>query len=121
MSVSINCVMDAMVKYIDEMIIPNMNDWQEVAARIAIGRVINKRDDLKRYIVNTGYIRSFALIDDDGNVDIDQLVADLKREIDRKGKLSVDLKFLGKMRFDVKDVEKLHQMIMLEGAKYESH
>lgn len=114
MTVSFNRVLDGAAKYIDDCILPNMNDWQTIAARIAIGRVFNNRDALRSYIINNGYIRSFALIDEEGNVDIDQLAADIKREVERKGKVEVDLKIFGKMRFEAADVEKLHQMITQE-------
>lgn len=120
MAVPFSRVMDGAAKYIDEFVIPGMNDWQEIAARIAIGRVFNNRDALRNYIINNGYIRSFALVDDEGNVDIDQLAADIKREIERKGKLDVDLKIFGKMRFSADDVDKLHHMIA-EGYRYENH
>ena len=114
MKVSFNRVLDGTAKYIDEFILPGMNDWQELAARIAIGRVFNNKDALRAYVVNNGYIRSFALIDDEGNIDIDQLAADIKREIERKGKLEVDLKLFGKLRFSPTDVNTLKRMITQE-------
>ena len=114
MTVPFNRVLDGAAKYIDEFVLPGMNDWQEVTARIAIGRVFKNRETLQTYIINNGYIRSFALVDDAGNVDIDQLAEDLKREITRKGKLEVDLKIFGKMRFTADDVDRLHQYITKE-------
>lgn len=114
MSVPLNRVLDGATEYIDKYIMPGMNDWQEMLARIAIGRVFDNREALKNYLVRTGYIRTFALIDDDGNVDIDRLAADLKREIEKKGKLEVNLKIFGKMKFDTGDVDKMLRTIKQE-------
>jgi hypothetical protein len=116
MKVSLNRVLDGVVEFIETGIMPGMNDWQEIAARIALGRIYDSRENLKSYLTNTGYIRTFALIDDEGNVDIDRLAADLKREVERKGKLEVNLKMFGKMKFDAGDVERLRRLITQEGT-----
>jgi hypothetical protein len=121
MSVPFNRVLDGAAEFIERDIMPNMTDWQEIAARIALGRVFDNRDAIKNYFVNTGYLRTFALIDEDGNVDIDRLIADLKREIERKGTLEVNLKIFGKLRFDSSDADKLHRIITQEGSRYENH
>lgn len=121
MAVPFNRVLDGAAEFIEKDIMPNMNDWQEIAARIALGRVFDNRDAIKSHLINTGYIRTFALIDETGNVDIDRLAADLKREIEKKGRLEVNLKIFGKMRFDAGDVDKLHRMITQEAARYENY
>lgn len=115
MAVPFNRVLNGASAFIEKNIMPGMNDWQEIAARIALGRVFDNRDALKAYLVNNGYIRTFAMIDDEGNVDIDRLASDLKREIEKKGKIEVNLKIFGKMKFDASDVDTLHRMITQEG------
>ena len=114
MTVPLNRVLDGAVEFIETNIMPGMNDWQEVVARLAIGRIYDNREALQNFLVSTGYIRTFALIDDDGNVDIDRLTADLKREIEKKGKIEVNLKVFGKMKFNASDVDTLHRMITQE-------
>lgn len=121
MAVPFSRVLDGAAEFIEKDIMPSMNDWQEIAARIALGRVFDNRDAIKNYLINTGYLRTFTLIDEDGNVDIDRLAADLKREIDKKGKIEINLKVFGKMRFDTGDVEKLHRMITQEGTRYDNY
>lgn len=111
MSVPLNRVLDGATEYIDKYIMPGMNDWQEVVARLAIGRIFDNREALQNFIVNTGYIRTFALIDEAGNVDIDRLAADFKREIEKKGKIEVNLKVFGRMKFNAEDIDTLHRMI----------
>ena len=121
MAVSFNSALVGAAELIEKNIMPGMNDWQEIAARIALGRVFDNRDALKNYLVNNGYIRTFAMIDNDGNVDIDRLAGDLKREIEKKGKLEIDLKIFGKMKFEATDVDNLHRMIVQGGTRYENY
>lgn len=119
--VSFNRVLDGATAYIEQNIMPGMSDWQEIAARIALARVFDNRESLKDYLINNGYIRTFALIDEEGNVDIDRLAAEIKNEIERKGKLEVNLKIFGRLRFEPSDVDNLHRMITQEGKRYENY
>lgn len=121
MAVPFNRILDGAAEYIEKNIMPNMNDWQEIAARIAIGRVFDNRDAIKESLINNGYIRTFALIDENGNVDIDRLAQEIKREIEKKGRIEVNLKLFGKLKFDAADVDALHRMITQEGARHGSY
>ena len=114
MAVPLNRVLDGAVEFIEKNIMPGMNDWQEVVARMAIGRVYDNREAVQNFLVNTGYIRTFALIDDAGNVDIDRLASDLKRQVEMKGKIEVNLKLFGKLKFDANDVDQLYRLIIKE-------
>ena len=103
--------LDGIAKYIDREIYAGMNDWQEVLARIAVSRIYNNRDALKTKLVNSSLIRTFAVIDDEGMVDVDSLAADLKKQIEQKGKITVSLPMFGKLTFKASDVDKLYQTI----------
>ena len=105
-------VLDGIAKYIDREIYAGMNDWQEVLARIAVGRVFENREQLKNRLVNSGVIRTFGVISEDGMVDVDGLASDLKKQIEQKGKITVSLPMFGKLTFKAEDVEKLHRTIM---------
>lgn len=105
---------DGIIKYIDSELIPKMNDLQEFAARILIGRVINNTNGIKESLFNNGYIRSFGIIDSDGNVDVEGLATDIKREITHKGKVVFNVPMFGKMTFVPADVDILYQLICRE-------
>ena len=66
-------VIDGISKYIDSEMYSGMNDLQEFAARVLIGRVITNKDNVKEYLVNNGFIRTFGIIDGDGMVDVEGL------------------------------------------------
>ena len=114
MNVPFEKVLDGIAKYIDSEIYAGMNDWQELLARVAVGRVFENREALKTSLVNNGVIRTFAVIDDDGMVDVDGLIRDIKREIERKGSLEIKIPIFGKMKFVPSDVDTLYNTIMRE-------
>lgn len=98
-------VIDGISKYIDREIYAGMNDFQELVARIFVGRVIDNEEGVKKALIDNGFIRTFAIMDKDGMVDIDTLAKDVKREIERKGKLVVSIPMFGKMTFTPEDVD----------------
>lgn len=111
MAVPFERVMDGIIKYIDAEIIGGMNEWQELVARMAIGRIAENSDTVKSAILNNGIVRTFGVVDSNGMIDIDSLARDLKREIARKGKLTVKIPMFGSMTFKPEDVDKIHYMI----------
>lgn len=111
MAVPFERVMDGIIKYIDAEIIGGMNEWQELVARMAIGRIAENSDTVKSAILGNGIVRTFGVVDSDGMIDIDNLARDLKREIARKGKLTVKIPMFGVMTFKPEDVDKIHYMI----------
>lgn len=111
MAVPFERVMDGIIKYIDAEIIGGMNEWQELVARMAIGRIAENSDTVKSAILGNGIVRTFGVVDSNGMIDIDSLARDLKREITRKGKLTVKIPMFGVMTFKPEDVDKIHYMI----------
>ena len=112
-------VLDGISSYIDNEIFPGMSDWQQVIARIAIGRVYENRGSIEESLSNNGVIRAFKIIDEDGNVDVERLMKDLRNEISRKGKLEIKIPMFGKLTFAPEDVDVLHKTI--EGDYYEDN
>lgn len=103
-------VINGIAKYLDKEIYAGMNDWQEVIARIAVSRMLNNKS--LENIANSPYMRTFAIIDTEGNVDVDGLYRDLKTYISSKGKIEVELPIFGKFTFKESDVDCLYNCIM---------
>jgi hypothetical protein len=104
-------VMDGISKYINNEIYSEMNDWQEFMARVMIGRIINNHEEVKEMLVNNGYIRTFGIIDSSGMVDVESLASDIKREIERKEKITFNLPLFGTYTFKPMDVDVLYRTI----------
>ena len=107
-------VLNGILKYINQEVMVGMNDWQEMLARIAISRMIGDSHKLKETLASNGYVRTFGIMDRDGNVDVDGLMHDIREQIERKGKVSFEIPLMGKFTFTPDDVDRLHEKI-LEG------
>lgn len=104
-------VIDGLSKYIDEEIYSGMNDIQEFAARVLVGRFISNEEAVKDMLINNGFIRTFGIIDSEGMVDLDTLARDIKRELANKEKLTLSIPMFGRMTFKPSDVDNLYRTI----------
>jgi hypothetical protein len=104
-------VINGLLKYLDKELYNEMTDWQEILARIAVGRMIGDTNALKESLMKNGFVKTFAIMDADGNVDVDGLIRDLKEQINRKGKVSITFPLLGTFSFIAEDVDELHRII----------
>lgn len=104
-------VITGVVKYLDREVYVGMNEWQEMLARIAVSRIIGNRDKLRDAIVSNPYARTFGIVDENGDVDVDGLMRDIREHIERKGKMEINIPMLGKFTFTSADVDKLHRTI----------
>jgi hypothetical protein len=105
-------VLNGILKYINQEVMVGMNDWQEMLARIAISRMIGDSSKLKETLASNGYVRTFGIMDRDGNVDVDGLMRDIREQIERKGKVSFEIPLMGKFTFRPEDVDRLHEKIL---------
>lgn len=106
-----NAVLNGVVKFVDREIIGNMNAWQELIARVAIARVVNNSEAIKKMLSDNAFARTFAISDEKGDIDVDGLVCDLKRAISQKGFVEIDVPLFGKFKFVEKDVDTLYSYI----------
>ena len=106
-----NRVIDGISRYIDAEIYSRMNDLQEFAARVLVGRFISNEETVKESLVNNGFIRTFGIIDADGMIDVITLAKDIKREIARKGKISFLIPMFGTMSFVPEDADAVFKYI----------
>jgi hypothetical protein len=107
-------VIYGITKYLNREIYNGMTDWQEVLARIAVGRMVNDTNSLKETLMNNAFIKTFAIMDEEGDVDVEGIMKDLREQIERKGKISITFPLLGTFSFTAEDVDELHRLI-LEG------
>lgn len=104
-------VINGIVRFINSEMYKGMNDWQEMIARIAVARVVNNSENIKSALCNNGFVRTFAVIDENGIVDVDGLMRDIKSQFNHKEKISFSLPMFGTFTFTSDDIDKLHRMI----------
>jgi hypothetical protein len=112
-------VIEGISKYIDTEIYSGMNDLQEFAARVFIGRFLTNQESIKQSLINNGFLRTFNVIDESGMVDVETLATDIKREIARKDKITFSIPMFGKLTFKPGDVDVLVNTITGGGDVYE--
>lgn len=109
--VKFEAVLDGIARFMDKEIYSGMNDWQEVIARLAVGQVFNNRETIKAIVVNNGFIRTFGIIDENGDIDIERLATDLKAEMQRKKEVKIPVPWFGEFKFHPSDVDTLYEMV----------
>ena len=108
--VSFNQVIDGLSRYLNNNFYTKLNDWQEIVARLAVSRIIGN-ENLKQNLQANPFIRTFAVMDSEGNVDLEPIMRDLKREIERKGKITFELPMFGKISFVASDIDEIYREI----------
>ena len=109
--VSFNQVLDGLTRYLNKNFYANLNDWQEIVARLAIGRITENAETLKQSLQANPFVRTFAIFDSEGNMELEPIMKDLKREIERKGKLTVEIPMFGKISFLPQDIDEIYREI----------
>jgi hypothetical protein len=104
-------VVESATKWLGEEMYPKMNDFQEFFVRMLVGRVLENEEKIKEALSTNGMLRTFGFIDEEGMIDVDLLFADIKREIERKGKLVINIPWIGKLTFTPEDADALHNYI----------
>lgn len=112
MKVRFERVFDGINRYIDSEIYGKLNDFQEMIARIVVGRVNADSENIKTALMTNGFAKTLCLIDSDGMVDIERLLQDIRHEIDRKGSIEIEIPMIGKIKFTSGDVDVLYNMIV---------
>ena len=108
--ISFNQVIDGLSRYLNNNFYSKLNDWQEIVARLAVGRIIGN-ENLKQNLQANSFIKTFAVMDSEGNVDLEPIMRDLKREIERKGKITFEIPMFGKISFVASDIDEIYREI----------
>ena len=105
-------VLDGIIRYLNREVFKGLNDWQDIMARIAVGRMLGNRESLKRSLMENGFFQTLGIMDSSGMVDVEGLADDIRNEIRRKGKISLKIPLLGTFTFSDTDVDNLYTTIM---------
>lgn len=109
--VEFNRVIDGLSRYLNKNFYSNLNDWQEIIARLTVGRIIGNPEALKQSLQANPFVRTFAVMDSEGNVDLEPIMRDLKKEIERKGKITFEIPMFGKISFVASDIDEIYREI----------
>ena len=99
--------LNGLVKYITNRILPTMNDWQSIGARVILARTLRSSRELKEALMSNFYIKTFGFMSEDGNLDIDGIVADLKGIVKEQGALTVNIPLYGTLKLNEVDLDEI--------------
>lgn len=99
-------------RYLEREIYGTMESWQRVIARVFIGRIIGSPEELKSWLSDNAFIKLAHFMDERGHVDVEGIIKDLRRELEREGKVRISTKIFDDFVFNPSDVDKLYAMIM---------
>lgn len=111
MKVKFETVIDGLNRYLDREIYKNLNDLQEFVARLAVGRINQNTEAIKVALMNNGFAKTLCLVDSEGMVEIDAMLHEVRKEVERKGHIQVEIPMIGKITFCPADVDVLREHI----------
>ena len=120
MKVSFEAVMNGLNKYISKEIYGNLNELQELVARVVVGRINNNANMIKNTLMTNGFAKTLCIVDHEGMVEADQLLQEIKKEIERQGSIVVEIPLIGKLTFKPQDADVLYNEIV-GGANNENN
>lgn len=98
--------------YLDSEVMPHLQSGglEKVLTGTAVSLVIRRSGKILESYKDNKAIQMLGLMDAEGNVDVDILAEELKKNIPAEG-MKVDVPIIGKMTFHKADVDKLHEYI----------
>lgn len=100
-------VVNGVVKYIETEMYPKVGNLQQFGLGIFVGRLARDTSILK----NMEFVKLLKIVDENDEVDIDMLKEDIMMQINKVGKLDMDIPFIGRFTFNPADAEMLFRKI----------
>ena len=96
--------------YIEQEIIAKIDGWQKWVAGAAVSMALNRADGIFDVLKQNPAIKLLGVIDDSGNIDIEALYTEFKRQAQR-GPISFDVPMVGRLTLNESDVDKIYANI----------
>lgn len=110
--VTIKQIEQGIAAYLDEELMPKLptSGIEKVITGTALSLFIRRSGTILEGYKNNKTIQMLGVMDADGNVDIDLLAEELKKNFPENG-MKVDIPIIGGMTFHKEDVDKLYEYI----------
>lgn len=107
MTVTIDQAMRAAVRFADNEIIPHLPGGKGIGAGIALALIMDGGREKLLALREHPVVKMMRVVDEQGNIDIDRLYNAARPKFENK--LSVPVPFIGDLKFDQNDVDKLYR------------
>ncbi len=105
MTVTIDQAMRGAIRFADNEIIPHLPGGKGIGAGIALALITDGGRDYILSLRDNPAVKLMRIMDEQGNIDIDRLYSAARPKFENK--LSVSVPFIGDLKFDQNDVDKL--------------
>lgn len=107
--VTIDQAMRGIMHFADTEIIPHLPTGKGIGAGIALALVMDGGKTQLLKLRENPAVQMMQIMDEQGNIDIDRLYSAARPKFENK--LSVSVPFIGDLKFDQNDVDKLYKFI----------
>lgn len=105
-------VISGIIKYVNRVIVPTMNDWQKIVARVLLARLTRSSGDIKRTLSQNAYVMAFGVMNNDGTVDFENLIKDIRGLFAETPIIEVNVPLYGTLKFNESDIDTIYKYIM---------
>lgn len=109
MTVTIDQAMRGAVRFADNEIIPHLPGGKGIGAGIALALIMDGVRSRILALREHPAVKLMQIMDEQGNIDLDRLYNAARPKFENK--LSVSVPFIGELKFDQNDVDKLYKYI----------
>lgn len=109
MTVTIDQAMRGAVRFADNEIIPHLPGGKGICAGIALALIMDGGRSRILALREHPAVKLMQIMDEQGNIDLDRLYNAARPKFENK--LSVSVPFIGELKFDQNDVDKLYKYI----------
>ena len=100
-------VVETIFKYLEVNMVPGMSGLQEIAFYAVREAIDDEAETLIETIKAKPLARAIVAIDKDGNVDVEKLASRVRKGIEAKGSLTIDIPLYGNICFVPSDIDKI--------------
>lgn len=100
--------------YLDHELMPslgNENSLQKVLIGTGIGLLLKKNFSKIEEMSQQPFIAAMGIFDENGNIDLDTLKEEVKKNIPKETGLQIDIPMVGTLTFRANDIEKVCEYI----------
>lgn len=109
MTVTIDQAMRGAVRFADNEIIPHLPSGKGIGAGIALALIMDGGRSRILALREHPAVKLMQIMDEQGSIDLDRLYNAARPKFENK--LSVSVPFIGELKFDQNDVDKLYKYI----------